>query len=59
MTPTQKRQRFENLVAESGRTVRELASELDVSRGYISDRLSGRREVRRLDLLALRRLLEP
>ena len=50
--------RFRSLVAASGLSYRKLAVELDVSKSYIADRMSGRRDVRRLDVLALERLLQ-
>ena len=50
--------RFRSLVAASGLSYRKLAVKLDVGKSYIGDRMSGRRDVRRLDVLALEQLLE-
>ena len=50
--------RFESLVNASGLSYRALAKKLDVGKSYIGDRMSGRRDVRRLDVLALEQLLE-
>lgn len=49
---------FRYLVSEIGLSQRDLAAELEVSKGYIGSRNREEREVRRLDILALERLRE-
>jgi DNA-directed RNA polymerase specialized sigma24 family protein len=49
---------FRHLVDVLGLSYRDLGDELDVSKDYISHRLQGIRDIRRMDVLALERLRE-
>jgi len=50
--------RFKELMEEIGLSVRQLAKELGVSKSYVGARSSGTRRARRLDVLALERLIQ-
>jgi len=47
---------FAYLLNEVGLSYRQLADELGTSKSYVGQRMAGRRDVRRLDVLAMERL---